>query len=171
MSFLKNKHVVVALIVTPILAILGYFAVDAMVAETPHAAKAGQQYELVSKPNCRYSSGVCGLKNGEFELTLTAKWQDQRRMLLILESAHPLDGAMIAAVDTPEDDRKPVEMYPENRERQKWTLELMNPNLEQGRLRLAVSSNKTLYYGDAAMKFAQYETAFGHDFRQPKQPQ
>lgn len=171
MSFLKNKHVVVALIVTPILAVLGYLAVDAMVAETPHAAKAGQQYELVSKPNCRYSSGICGLKNGEFELTLTAKWQDQRRMLLTLESVHPLDGAMVAAVETPADNREPVEMYPENRDRQTWTLELMNPNLEQGRLRLAVSSNKTLYYGDAAMKFAQYETAFGHDFRQPKKPQ
>ncbi len=171
MSFLKNKHVVVALIVTPILAVLGYFAVDAMVAETPHAAKVGQQYELISKPNCRYSSGICGLKNGEFELTLTAKWLDQRRMLLTLESVHPLDGAMVAAVENPADDRKPVEMYPENRDRQHWTLELVNPNLDQGRLRLAVSSNKTLYYGDAAMKFAQYETAFGSDFRQPKQTQ
>lgn len=170
MNFLKNKHVVVALIVTPILAILGYFAVDAMVAETPHAAKPGQQYELVSKPNCRYSSGVCGLKNGDFEIKLTAQQTEASVMLLTLESLHPLDGAMIAAVESVADNKEPVDMYPVDRNRQRWTLEVFSPNLETGRLRLAVSSNKTLYFGDAAMKFAQYETSFGQDFRQQKQP-
>ncbi len=166
MDFFKNKHVVVALIVAPILAILSYFAVDAMVAETPHAAEAGKQYELVSKPNCRYNSGICGLKNGEFELTLKAEWLEGKRMLLHLTSAHPLDGAMVAAVNQASEDKKPVEMYPEDRSGLSWSLELINPNVEEGRLRLAVSSNKTLYYGDAAMKFAIYETVFEEDFRQ-----
>jgi len=169
-NFLKNKHVIVALIVTPILAILGYFAVDAVVSETPHAAQSGQQYELVSKPNCRYSSGVCGLKNGDFELTLTAQRTEKSGMLLTLKSLHPLDGAMISAVDDAADNKQPVDMYPVDRSRQHWTLEILDPNLETGRLRLAVSSNKTLYFGDAAMKFAQYETSFGQDFRQRKQP-
>ncbi|MAZ89359.1 MAG: hypothetical protein CL693_17145 [Cellvibrionaceae bacterium] len=166
MDFFKNKHVVVALIVAPILAVLSYFAVDAIVSETPHAAEAGKQYELVSLPNCRYNSGVCGLKNGEFELTLKAEWQEEGRVILHLTSAHPLDGAMIAAVNNASEDKEPVEMYPEDRSGLNWSLELMNPNVEQGRLRLAVSSNKTLYYGDAAMKFALYETIFDEDFRQ-----
>lgn len=167
MDFFKNKHVVVALIVAPILAVLSYFAVDAMVSETPHAAKPGAQYELVEKPNCRYSSGICGLKNGDFELTLTSEWQSDQRLLLRLESAHALDGVKLAAVKGLQDNRPPVDMYPQGRDGHLWQLEIDRPNLEQGRLRLAVSANKTLYYGDAALAFARYETSFGEDFRQP----
>ena len=49
----KNKHVVVAMLVAPILAILAWFAVDSMVAERAHSAKPGASYKLVAKSNCR----------------------------------------------------------------------------------------------------------------------
>ena len=42
MPFYKNKHVVVAMLVAPVLALIGYFSVDALVAEKPHAAQAGE---------------------------------------------------------------------------------------------------------------------------------
>ena len=62
----KNKHFIVALLIAPILAIIAYFGVDIAVSEKPHAAKKGQSYKLVSKSNCRYTSGLCDMENGEF---------------------------------------------------------------------------------------------------------
>ncbi|MGY0646152.1 MAG: hypothetical protein ACW7DN_16410, partial [Paraglaciecola chathamensis] len=60
----KNKHIITALIVTPLLAIAGYFATDYIVSERPQQAQQGGQYQLAALPNCRYASGKCGLKNG-----------------------------------------------------------------------------------------------------------
>ena len=57
MKFLKNKHLLTASLVAPILALMSYFAIDALVGETPHAAEEGQSYQLVEKQNCRYNSG------------------------------------------------------------------------------------------------------------------
>jgi len=36
MSFFKNKHIVTAMITTPILAMLGYYLTDLVVKEQPH---------------------------------------------------------------------------------------------------------------------------------------
>ena len=71
MSILKNRHVLVASLVAPLLALLAWFAIDFFTSETPHAAVEGQSYALVEKPNCRYDSGLCGLKNNDFELELS----------------------------------------------------------------------------------------------------
>ncbi|MBU3068302.1 hypothetical protein KOI40_00655 [Aestuariicella sp. G3-2] len=169
MGILKNKHVVIAMLVAPILALISYFAVDAIVSEKPHAAKPGDRYALVEKPNCRYSSGQCGLKNGDFEVTLTTEWRDADRMLLMLKSVAPLEGALVALVepgDVNSDAEQPLEMAPEGSDGLRWSLELPRPDPESDRLRVVVSSNQTLYYGDAAMKFTLYKTTFGEDFRQ-----
>lgn len=169
MGILKNKHVVIAMLVAPILALISYFAVDAIVSEKPHAAKPGDRYALVEKPNCRYSSGQCGLKNGDFEVTLTTEWRDADRMLLMLKSVAPLEGALVALVepsDVNSDGEQPLEMAPEGSDGLRWSLELPKPDRESDRLRVVVSSNQTLYYGDAAMKFTLYKTTFGEDFRQ-----
>lgn len=165
LSILTNKHVVVAMIVTPILAVLGYFAVDAAVSEKPHAAKPGQKYELAEKPNCRYTSGICGLKNGDFEINLTTEWRDDNRMLLVLKSAHALDGVIVALVENEADNKPPQKMNATDQDGLQWSLDMPRPDPEN-RLHLAVSSNKTLYYGDAAMKFTLYKTTFDDDFRQ-----
>ncbi len=165
MDILKNKHVVTALLVTPVLAILGYFAVDLLVRETPHAAEAGGKYELLAKSNCRYSSGVCDLKNGDFELRLTSEWRDHDKMVLMLKSAYPLDGVLVAMVDNPQQQVAPVEMQSEGDDGQRWSLELPRPDLEQSQLRLVVASDKTLYYAETGMKFTLYETSFGKDLR------
>jgi len=62
MSVLKNKHLVIAMLVAPVLAVLSYFALDVLVGERPKPAEEGQSYPLVEKPDCRYASGHCGLK-------------------------------------------------------------------------------------------------------------
>jgi hypothetical protein len=70
MAFFKNKHVITALIVAPILALISYFSVDYYVSENPHQVKDGQTYTLLAKPNCRWESGQCDLKNGDITLNL-----------------------------------------------------------------------------------------------------
>ncbi|NIB40228.1 hypothetical protein HBA55_11565 [Pseudomaricurvus alkylphenolicus] len=165
MDILKNKHLVVALLVAPVLALISYFAVDSMVSEKPHAAKSGGSYELISKPNCRYNSGQCGLKNGDFEITLSTQWQDGDRMLLQLKSLFPLEGAMVALVQGDQGDAPPVGMKAVDHEGLRWSLDMPRVDPERHRLRLVVSSEQTLYYGDAATKFTLYKTSFDKDFR------
>ena len=74
---LKNRHMTIAMLMAPVLAIIAYYGVNTLVGEKPHAAEAGQSYVLVEKPNCRHHGGTCGLKNGDFELTLSFEWLDR----------------------------------------------------------------------------------------------
>jgi hypothetical protein len=161
----KNKHVVAALIITPILAVLGYFMVDSLVSEKPHAAKKGSSYALVEKPNCRYTSGACGLKNNDFELLLTTTWLEGDRMRLHLKSVVPLEGAKVALVHGENTEVAPVDMAQSDDQAMAWDIDLNRPDREQSRLRLAVSADGVLYYGDAAMTFTLYQTSFKEDFR------
>lgn len=161
-----NKHVIMAMLVAPILALIAYFSVDALVSETPHAAQAGQQYKLIAKPNCRYSSGVCGLKNGDFELTITGKWQDKEHLNLTVTSKHPLEGVIAAHIHEGEENPAPVNLQSTDTSGLTWSLQLFNPNAQMDQLHLAASAKKTLYFGEAALAFIEYETAFQDDFRQ-----
>lgn len=169
MNILKNKHVVIALLVAPVLALISYFSVDAAVSEKPHVAKSGSQYQLVEKPNCRYSSGHCQLKNGDFEIELKGTWQDDIHLKIELESAYPLEGVIAAQIDQVDslDSRGiPSKMLALNESKTRWGMILVNPSIDQSRIRLAASSNQTMYYGDAGLAFVNYETSFDNDFRQ-----
>jgi len=72
---LTNKHLIIAMIVAPILAVIAYYGVDRVVSETPHKAVKGQSYPLAAKSNCRYKSGECTLKNGDISLTINVAMQ------------------------------------------------------------------------------------------------
>lgn len=165
MNIFKNKNIVIATLMAPVLALISYFAVNALVSETPHAAEAGQSYELIEKPNCRRNSGNCGLKNGDFELKLSYEWLDGDRMLLKLRSVHRLNGVLVALVETDADEKQPVEMRPIGDDGLMWSLDMARPDPERHRLRLAASSNQSLYFGDVATKFTLKETAGEKDFR------
>jgi len=154
MSIIKNKHMLVAALVAPLLALMSYFAIDFFVGESPHAAEEGQSYQLVEKSNCRYNSGNCGLKNGDFELNLSYEWAGDGQLLLTLRSEFPLDGVVIALVQSEADDNLPVDMQMMGDDGLAWTVNLSNPNPGHDRLRLVASSNRSLWYGDVAMKFA-----------------
>ncbi len=161
----KNKHVIAALIITPILTIIAYFAVDYMVTEKPHKAEAGTSYELVEKPTCRYPSGNCALKNGDFEVDMQVELLDDGYMNLSLQSAYPLDGVKLALVDNPEQAGDPRDMVVDNNERTQWLIMLPQPTGEDSRIRLVISANSSMYYGDTATTFMVYKTSFEKDFR------
>lgn len=157
MSVLTNKHLVVALLVAPILAVLGYYALDALVGERPQPAEEGQSYPLVEKPSCRYASGRCELENGDFELMLAVEGAQADRVTLNLTSVFPLDGVMVALVDADGGDTAPVPMQARGDDGLGWALDVARPEPERHRLRLVVSSGGVLYYGDVATAFTGRE--------------
>ena len=150
---MKNKHLLIATLTAPILGLLSYFAVDHFVSEKPHAAEAGQSYLLVEKPNCRRSSGNCGLKNSDFELDLSYERPNGSRLLLKLESEFPLDGVMLALGTSESEQDQPVPMQRMSNDNLTWSLDIANPDPEYHRLYLVASSGQSLYYGDVATKF------------------
>jgi hypothetical protein len=162
----RNKHLIAALLIAPILSIISYFAVDYMVSEKPHQAVAGNAYPLVEKPDCRYESGQCGLKNGDFQVELTAEHVGKGQLRLRLSSVHPLDNAGIAIVTSDDDQQQPVAMTSTTTATE-WVamVPYQGDNPEQQRLRIALSANGAFYYAESSLAFIDYETSYHKDFR------
>jgi hypothetical protein len=158
MSFWKNRHVLVATLMAPVLGLVSYFGFGALFGEKPHPAEAGRSYQLIEKPNCRYSSGVCGLKNVDFELTLSGEDIGSDRFLLKLVSENPIDGVKLALIEDAADEGTPLDMLPAGSDGLNWSLEIKRPDPQHDRLRLVASSMETLYFGDVATKFTSIET-------------
>lgn len=156
---MKNKHIIVATLMAPVLAVIAYFGVNHMVGEKPHVAEAGQSYQLVEKPNCRYASGTCGLKNADFELTMHFEWLQDGRMLLKLESVYPLDGVLVALAESETDDKPPVAMQAVDSAGLEWSFTMAKPDAEKHRLRLVAAAAGANYFGDAALKFTLAQPA------------
>lgn len=159
----KNKHVITALIVTPVLAVMGYFATDYLVSEPPHQAKHGEQYQLIQLPNCRYASGQCGLKNGNFKLTVTSRIDNNGGLSLYLESVFALSEAFIAVLGDPSERALPTAMQPFSDDGKKWQLRLYAPDPQY--MRLVVTTEGVAYYAESGMAFLNYETSFTKDLR------
>jgi len=149
-----------AMLVAPLLALIGYFAIEAFVGETPHAAEEGESYQLAEKPNCRYNSGSCGLKNGDFELILIPETIDEDRLLLTLSSEFPLEGVVLGLFTGDVEESPPFDMRPMDTEGLVWSVDLARPDAERSRLRLVASANHSLWFGDAALKFILPKTAY-----------
>ncbi len=159
-----NKHVIAALIVTPILAVLGYFAVDALVSEKPHQAVKGASYKLVAKPNCRYSSGVCELTNGDFEVRITLD-QEDNQLLLTLESVFPLEGGKVSLSAADEENPLPSALYAVDEQQRRWQTTFFQPYTGVEMMHIVLAADGSLYYGETVAAFAEYETSYGEDFR------
>lgn len=162
MTFFKNKHVITAFIVTPILALLGYYLVDLMVKETPQAAVAGQNYKLVAKSNCRYTSGECDLVNGGFKSTLTVN-QDGQNKTLLLKSNYPLKGVTVGLVNG-DKESKPVKMSSYGDEALSWSMPLTTQVDATTELRVAIAAQESFYFAQTTLGFIEYKTSFEKTF-------
>ncbi|OLQ89546.1 hypothetical protein BIY22_19570 [Vibrio panuliri] len=154
----KNKHIIIALLVAPILSIIAYFGTDLALSEKPHAAKEGQSYKLLSKSNCRYTSGICDMENGEFKIKFRSENLTENELELSLTSAYPLEGIKLSLVDSPDQQAKPFDMQPSSSDGKSWYIKLSAPNSEQSWLRVAAQADGVLYYGDTQTAFVKYET-------------
>lgn len=169
----KNKHLVAALIVTPLLAIGGYFMLDAMIGEKPHVARAGESYPLVALPNCRYSSGKCTLKNNQFVLDILPINIGSDTLQLQLDARHALTGVKMALIsgsgaDTAQTESAPLEMERRDEAGKQWGITLPGTVKQDSQLRLVVAAGDAFYFGETGLAFLHYEAAVGKDLREPQ---
>ena len=156
MNALKNKHSVIAVIMAPILAVVTYFGVGWIFGEKPQLAREGQSYPMVEKPNCRRDGGSCGLKNADFELELTVSQESGEGLELRLESAHALDGVMIALARGDAVEPKPHAMRRADSSGMVWTTEVGLPDTTQDRLQLVAAVGNMYWFGDVSTAFTEH---------------
>lgn len=161
----RSKHFITAMLVAPVLAILGYFAVDFAVSEDPEVAREGGQYKLAAASNCRYESGQCTLSNGNFELEVEVGPGPSGEPMLHLESAFPLEGVQAAWLEDPTQERKPTALLNQDEANRLWSMPLAESPASDGELRLVAKARGSLYYAQTGTRFIEYQTSFGEDFR------
>lgn len=156
----KNKHLIVALLIAPILSLIAYFGTDIALSEKPHAAKEGESYKLASKSNCRYTSGLCDMENGDFKVKFRSENLTKDSLELSLNAAYPLEGVKVSLVADQEKNAQPVDMTRADQAGQNWYITLPKPKSAESWLRVVIQSNGTLYYGETQTAFVKYETLF-----------
>jgi len=149
----SNKHVIIAMIVAPLLAILAWFAVGSLIGEKPAPAQVGQSYPLVEKSNCRYSSGKCVLQNEDFQLTLSYQ-EHPSASQLVLRSSHPLEGVVLG-IGLPDMQETPSAMRASNGQGMEWRMVVASRPDPQQRIRLVARAGGSTYFADASTLFLQ----------------
>ncbi len=152
----KNKHVVVALLVAPILSILAWYAVGNLFGEKPHAAKKGETYTLVGRSNCRYASGACDLHNSDFQLTLMPDLLAASSVALTLTSSHPLQSAALGLVDGG-DAQQPAPMTRTGDTGTRWQGLLPRPSSPDATIRIAVTARGATWYAEIPVVWLEKE--------------
>lgn len=159
MNFFKNKHIVTAMLVAPVLAVLGYVLADRSVAEKPDAARPGQSYPLVARSNCRYQSGQCTLVNGDIKINLTANRLDANNVELIAESALPIRQALVAA-KSDNHDGVALSMSPHQ---SLWSLRMGLTQPDRTQLRMAFTIGGAVYFVETSAVFIDHRTGFSKE--------
>ncbi len=145
-----NKHVVVALIIAPILAVLAWFAIGNLLGEQAHIAEPGVSYSLVARSNCRYSSGRCDLENQDFSLFL----QLEEGVALVVSSEHPLRAVMIS-VGKAAEEIAPSSMVTMESDGRRWRLQLAQRPQPKDIIRLVAATEQNFYYGETSTQFIE----------------
>ena len=147
-----NKHVVVAMLVAPVLAIMAWFAIDYFVGERPHAAKEGAAYTLIAKSNCRYDSGTCDLENSDFKLSIRPMSITADSVQLEMTSAFPLQSATLGLVNDGVA-AAPSPMAATNDEGLHWTTRIDAPAGNNSTIRVAATAQGSTWYAEVPTVF------------------
>ncbi|MBT4853149.1 MAG: hypothetical protein HON38_00230 [Halieaceae bacterium] len=152
MSMMTNKHVLAALLVAPILAVLAWYGTgllsdDEELQAVP--AQAGASYPLIERPGCRYPGGDCGLSNEDFKLAIALTPTGQLRMV----SAVPLDYVLLGLKSA--DDQSPVKALPVSAEQDKWVHNFAVVPGTGDRLRLVAGVAGASWFGEVSLTFTQ----------------
>ena len=157
---LTNKHFIAALLIAPILSIIAYLATDIAVTEKPHPAIKGQSYKMVSQSNCRYTSGLCNMENGDFKIKIRSEKIGDDQLELSLRTEYAIDGVKLSIADSQTQNTPPTDMIPLDQAGKSWHISLPKPNSSQSWLRVVVQFGGSLYYGETQTAFVKYETLF-----------
>jgi hypothetical protein len=156
MAMWKNKHVVIALLVAPILSILAWYAVGHLAGEKPQAAEEGNTYKLVARSNCRYESGSCDLHNADFNLTLEPEMLAASSVALTLTSSHSLQSAALGLVEG-DSAHQPAPMVSTNDAGTTWDGLLPRPASPDATIRIAVTAQGATWYAEVSTVFLERE--------------
>lgn len=146
----RNRHVVAALLIAPVLAVLGWLAVDALIGERPQAARAGMSYPLLPGPSCRRPGGVCVLENTDVRLTVGVS-RAGGALAVSVESALPLDGVRIGRATA--DASAPTRLVAANAAGTRWRGTLPAERDGNPGLRLAAKAGESLYFAELPAVF------------------
>jgi hypothetical protein len=152
LKLLTNKHVIIALIVTPVLAVLAWVVVGQFAGEKPRPAAPGRDYPLVEQSNCRYESGLCELSNEDFRLQLVLERETDP--VIVVRASHGLDGVLLA-VGTVEANPPPETMQAADGGGREWRLLLGRVPAPDERIRLVATAGGSAYFAEASTRFMQ----------------
>lgn len=159
MSVLTNKHVIIAMLVAPVLAVITYLAVDYKVSEKPHAAVQGSAYALVAKSNCRYASGRCTFINGDINIEIRTQHEANGFVNYSLKTDLPLDGLKLGFTQAGDPLLFP-QVIPIDESLTQWQLGFDASKAQDSSLQLVVKIDDVLYYGETTTIFSRGEAGF-----------
>jgi uncharacterized protein involved in propanediol utilization len=162
MNILKNKHLILAMFVAPVLAIIAYFATDYVVSEKPRQAQQGNTYKLAANSNCRYQSGQCTLQNGDVEVKVSVERITDSLIELTLRSNIPVQKVLASFVADNITDQ-PTAMQSDAADSTVWQARFNIAEPEKAQLRLAMELSGALFYAETPAVFIDYDTAFSRD--------
>jgi len=161
-AFLKNKHLLVAMFVAPVLAIIAYFAVDHVVSEKPQVAAQGKSYKLAARPNCRYQSGGCTLVNSDVEINVRVQRSTDALIELTVESNLPAQRILASFTGDSETD-EPVALQSYDPNKTIWSATFATVDPQNSHLRLALQLGGAAFYAETPAVFIDYQTTYPRD--------
>ena len=171
-----DRHVITALLVAPVLAILAWFAVGSLGGEKARPARSGAAYPLLEKSNCRYASGVCDLENTDFKVRLSVTgnlsgelsgdWSGNAGGRLDVYVSHAVDSALLSLTPAP-GDAAPSAMRRADTEGRRWRFALERQPAREQRLRLVLSRRGVAYFAEFSSAFLQGAALPKSEDRQP----
>ncbi len=153
----KNKHVVIAMIVAPILAVLAWFAVGQIAGEKAHVAEPGAAYPLVARSNCRWESGECELVNNDLKMTILPLELGAQYTKLSLDSEFPLSQATFALLSAGNEVVAKAEHDVSPDAAAQMTVTIPAFADPEGTLRVAVTVRESLYFAEVPVVFMRPE--------------
>ncbi len=168
-KIMKNKHVVLSMLIAPILAIVTYIATDEIVSDPPIAADKSASYPLAAKSNCRYESGRCTLVNGDVELNLRAEILNETHVVLTADVSLDLDNLMLS-IGLADADILPRLMGIASKDKKRWELTVptedmlsVDKTLDNLVVRVVAQAQGSAFYAETSAKFLKYETIFSRE--------
>lgn len=162
MNILKNKHLVLAMFVAPVLAIIAYFATDHIVSEKPKPALQGGAYKLAALSNCRYQSGKCTLKNGDVEVRVRVSRLTENIIELNLQTSMPAQNVVASFVSS-DATQGPVTMQSFVPEKDSWSATFDAVDPVRASLRLVIELSGSSFYAETPAVFIDYQTTYSRE--------
>ena len=153
----KNKHVIIALLVAPILAILAWIAIGQIAGEKAQVAEPGGAYPLVARSNCRWESGECELVNNDLKMTILPLELGAQYTRLALDSEFPLAQATFALLSNGNEVAANAEHDASPDAAARMTVTIPAFADPEAMLRVAVMVHESLYFAEVPVVFMRPE--------------